>query len=75
MMKNVMQKIQEVTSLPLQIDTVNAKALADAMRLYNGKPMVNSVTGKQESMDVVFPLIRKYGGVVVGCLFRFVSVI
>lgn len=66
MMKNVMQKIQEVTSLPLQIDTVNAKALADAMRLYNGKPMVNSVTGKQESMDVVFPLIRKYGGVVVG---------
>ena len=36
------------------------------MRLYNGKPMVNSVTGKQESMDTVFPLLQKYGGVVVG---------
>ncbi len=37
-----------------------------AMRIYNGKPMVNSVSGKQESMDMVFPLIQKYGGVVIG---------
>ena len=65
-MKEAVQKIQEITSLPLQIDTVNREALEGAMRLYNGKPMVNSVTGKQESMDVVFPLVRKYGGVVVG---------
>ncbi len=65
MMKEAVQKIQEITSLPLQIDTVNQHALEQAMRLYNGKPMVNSVTGKQESMDAVFPLIQKYGGVVV----------
>ncbi|MFR7444675.1 MAG: dihydropteroate synthase [Sellimonas intestinalis] len=37
-----------------------------AMRVYNGKPMVNSVSGKQESMDMVFPLVQKYGGVVIG---------
>lgn len=66
MMKEAVAKIQEVTSLPLQIDTVQADALEGAMRLYNGKPMVNSVTGKQESMDTVFPLLQKYGGVVVG---------
>lgn len=65
-MKEAVQKIQGVTSLPLQIDTVDREALEGAMRIYNGKPMVNSVTGKQESMDVVFPLVRKYGGVVVG---------
>lgn len=66
MMKKVIPEIQSVTNLPLQIDTVNVTALEGAMRLYNGKPMVNSVTGKQESMDTVFPLIQKYGGVVVG---------
>ena len=66
MMKKVIPEIQSVTNLPLQIDTVNVTALESAMRLYNGKPMVNSVTGKQESMDKVFPLIQKYGGVVVG---------
>lgn len=66
MMKKVIPEIQSVTNLPLQIDTVNVNALEGAMRLYNGKPMVNSVTGKQESMDTVFPLIQKYGGVVVG---------
>lgn len=66
MMKEAVQELQSVTSLPLQIDTADAEALAGAMRIYNGKPMVNSVTGKQESMDKVFPLIKKYGGVVVG---------
>ncbi|WP_346663588.1 homocysteine S-methyltransferase family protein [uncultured Merdimonas sp.] len=66
MMKEVVEKLQSVTSLPLQIDTVDGKAMEAAMRIYNGKPMVNSVSGKQESMDQVFPLIRKYGGVVVG---------
>ena len=55
-----------MTSLPLQIDTVDGKAMERAMRIYNGKPMINSVNGKQVSMDEVFPLIRKYGGVVVG---------
>lgn len=66
MMKEAIQEIQGVTQLPLQIDTVDPIALKKAMRLYNGKPMVNSVTGKQESMDTVFPLLKKYGGVVVG---------
>ncbi len=61
--------IQAVTDLPLQIDTGDASAMDAAMRLYNGKPMVNSVNGKQESMEAVFPLVRRYGGVVVGlCL-------
>ena len=66
MMKAVVTEIQSVTSLPLQIDTVDEKALEAAMRIYNGKPMINSVNGKQESMDTVFPLVKKYGGVVVG---------
>lgn len=66
MMKEVVMELQSITNLPLQIDTVNERALEEAMRIYNGKPMVNSVSGKQESMDVVFPLIKKYGGVVVG---------
>ena len=66
MMTDVVSSLQSITSLPLQIDTVNAEAMEAAMRLYNGKPMINSVNGKQESMDQVFPLIQKYGGVVVG---------
>lgn len=66
MMKEVVEELQSVTSLPLQIDTVDVEALEAAMRIYNGKPMVNSVNGKQESMDAIFPLIQKYGGVVVG---------
>ena len=66
MMKEVITELQSVTSLPLQIDKVDIKAMEAAMRIYNGKPMVNSVNGKQESMDQVFPLIQKYGGVVIG---------
>lgn len=65
-MKEVVREIQSVTSLPLQIDTVLPEAMEAAMRIYNGKPMINSVSGKQESMDTVFPLVQKYGGVVVG---------
>lgn len=64
--KEVVTELQSVTSLPLQIDTVDTKAMEAALRIYNGKPMINSVNGKQESMDAVFPLIRRYGGVVVG---------
>ena len=66
MMKEAVTQIQSVTNLPLQIDTVDAEAMEAAMRIYNGKPMINSVSGKQESMNQVFPLIQKYGGVVVG---------
>ena len=66
MMKETVQELQSVVNLPLQIDTVDIQAMERALRIYNGKAMVNSVSGKQESMDSVFPLIRKYGGVVIG---------
>lgn len=66
LMREVVQELQGVVNLPLQIDTVDAQAMENALRIYNGKAMVNSVSGKQESMDLVFPLIQKYGGVVVG---------
>ncbi len=59
------EELQAVLDLPLQIDTANPVALERAMRVYNGKPLVNSVNGKKESMAAVFPLVKKYGGVVV----------
>ncbi|MEA4816130.1 MAG: homocysteine S-methyltransferase family protein [Lachnospiraceae bacterium] len=65
MLVNVIKELQSVCDLPLQIDTSDVKAMERAMRIYNGKPMINSVNGKQESMDEVFPLVKKYGGVVV----------
>lgn len=57
--------IQAVSDLPLQLDTANPAALEGALRRYNGKAMINSVSGKRESMEAVFPLVQKYGGVVV----------
>lgn len=59
------EELQAVINLPLQIDTSDGVAMERAMRLYNGKPLVNSVNGKEESMATVFPLVKKYGGVVV----------
>lgn len=59
--------LQSVLPLPLQLDSSDPKALESAMRIYNGKAMINSVNGKQSSMREVFPLVKKYGGVVV-CL-------
>ncbi len=59
------QALQEIIDLPLQLDTANVDAMAAAMRLYNGKPLVNSVNGKKESMEKVFPLVAKYGGAVI----------
>ena len=66
MMETVVTRLQSIIALPLQIDTSDPVAMERGMRLYNGKPMVNSVNGKQESMETVFPLVKKYGGVVVG---------
>ena len=66
MMETVVTRLQSILALPLQIDTSDPAALERGMRLYNGKPMVNSVNGKKESLEAVFPLVRKYGGVVVG---------
>ena len=59
------QAVQSVTDLPLQIDTSDPKALERALRHYNGKALINSVNGKEESMACVLPLVAKYGGVVV----------
>ncbi len=59
------QAVQGVTDLPLQIDTSDPEALARALRHYNGKALVNSVNGKEESMRAVLPLVAKYGGAVV----------
>ena len=65
MMINVIKALQGVISLPLQIDTVDPTAMEKAMRIYNGKALINSVSGKEESMKAVFPLIKKYGGTVI----------
>ena len=61
--------LQAITPAPLEIDTSNYEAMERALRLYNGKPLLNSVNGKPESMEKVFPLAKKYGAAVVGlCL-------
>lgn len=65
-MERAVKEIQSAISLPLQIDSSEPPVLERAMRIYNGKPMVNSVNGKEEVMRAVFPLVKKYGGVVVG---------
>lgn len=64
-LSELVRELQTVTDLPLQIDTSDTAALEKAMRIYNGKPMVNSVNGSAKSMNAVFPLVKKYGGVVV----------
>ncbi len=65
LMPKIVAEVQSVTDAPLQIDTSNPAAMECAMRIYNGKPMINSVNGTRESMDAVFPLVKKYGGLVV----------
>lgn len=68
-MKEVMMALQKNYGTPLQLDSSEPSVLENAMRYYNGKPLVNSLNGKQEVMDAVFPLIKKYGGLVVAlCL-------
>lgn len=67
MMETAVKGLQGVIPAPLQIDTSDTTALERALRIYNGKPMINSVNGKEENMKQVFPLAKKYGGVVV-CL-------
>ncbi len=65
MLTDAVTALQTVTDLPLQIDTSSPKALESALRRYNGKALINSVNGKKESMDAVFPLAKKYGGVII----------
>lgn len=65
MLCDSVKALQAVLDLPLQLDSVRASSLEKAMRLYNGKPLINSVNGKQESMREILPLVRKYGGVLI----------
>ena len=62
MLTKVVYELQAIIDLPLQIDTSDPVAMEQALRIYNGKPLLNSVNGKQESMDAIFPLMKKYGG-------------
>jgi 5-methyltetrahydrofolate--homocysteine methyltransferase len=65
LMVEVIRGLQEIIQLPLQIDSADPAVLEKACRIYNGKPLINSVNGKQEVMNAVFPIVKKYGGVVV----------
>ncbi len=65
MLCSVVCELQAVSNLPLQIDTADPNAMEQALRCYNGKALINSVNGKKESMDSIFPLVKKYGGVVI----------
>ncbi len=65
MMEKTVAALQAVTDLPLQLDSANPLVLEKAMRIYNGKPLINSVNGKEESMHAIFPLVQKYGGAVI----------
>ena len=65
MLPLVIQKLQGVLDAPLQIDSSNVKAIEQALRLYNGKPIVNSVNGEEGSMNAILPLVKKYGAAVV----------
>ena len=64
-LSSLVKELQAVVSVPLQIDTSDPAAMERALRVYNGKALINSVNGKQESMDAVFPLVKKYGGTVI----------
>ncbi len=65
MLCDSVKALQAVLDLPLQLDSVKASALEKAMRLYNGKPLINSVNGKRESLEEILPLVKKYGGVLI----------
>lgn len=65
LMEDAVVSLQSIIDLPLQIDTTNVEAMERAMRIYNGKALINSVNGKQEVMEQIFPLVKKYGGTVI----------
>ena len=67
MLKSAVYELQSVLPTPLQLDSSDAAAMEQALRIYNGKPLINSTNGKEKSMHEIFPLAKKYGGVVV-CL-------
>lgn len=65
-MMKVISEIQNIMALPLQIDSANVEVIEAALRVYNGKPIVNSVNGKKTNLEAVLPLIKKYGALVIG---------
>ena len=65
MLTRTVTELQAIISLPLEIDTSSPEAMEAALRIYNGKAVINSVSGKKESMDAIFPLAKKYGGVII----------
>lgn len=65
-LERLVRDLQAVTDLPLQLDSSNPEALSRALRIYNGKPIVNSVNGEQKTLDAILPLCKKYGAAVVG---------
>lgn len=65
MMIKTIRAVQEISTLPLQIDSAKINVIEQGLRIYNGKAMLNSVNGKKESMEKIFPLVKKYGAVVV----------
>lgn len=65
-LERLVRELQAVTDLPLQLDSSNPEALARSLRIYNGKPIVNSVNGEQKTLDTILPLCKKYGAAVVG---------
>lgn len=65
-MKRVVREVQGIVNLPLQIDSANPNTIEAAVRIYNGKPIINSVNGKKEVMDRIFPIVKKYGTLIVG---------
>lgn len=65
-LEQLVRDLQAVTDLPLQLDSSNPDALSHALRIYNGKPIVNSVNGEQSTLDMILPLCKKYGAAVVG---------
>lgn len=66
MLPLVIKKLQSITGLPLQIDSGNPEAIEAALRVYNGKAIVNSVNGEEKVMENILPLVKKYGAAVVG---------
>ena len=66
LMEQVIKALQSVTSLPLQLDSSNVEALARGLRVYNGKPIVNSTNGEPEKLAAILPLCKKYGAAIVG---------
>ena len=64
-MKKVITEVQSVVSLPLQIDSPNAAVIEAGARIYNGKPIINSVNGKKNTMEKIFPIAKKYGALIV----------